>query len=163
MNRFLVLAPLVTLSTFPVASAQDHPIRSPDPIRPPPTTACVSLETTETGVDQLSAHISAAQIAYITLRSEGDATSSKLRQCESVVLVGLKRLGQFKTQAAAESVVKLVLDSEMHWEFSDRSAIATHIATGPIGPQVARLLYPHRGQSLLAQEIVSCEGAKTCM
>jgi hypothetical protein len=163
MKPNLVLALSMLAIDLQVASAQVRVSAPPKPTRTPSATACVILNANETGISQLAARISAAQIAYMILRADGDSTSSKLRQCEVVVLNGFERIGRSGTQEAAEAVVKLVLDPEMLWNFSDRSAIATRIATSAVGPLATGLLYTHRSESLLAQDIVSCEGAKTCM
>jgi hypothetical protein len=76
---------------------------------------------------------------------------------------GFERLGKIKTQAAAEAVAKLVLDKRLELDSADRLAIASHIVEGGLGPLVSPLLRAHRDDSLLAKEIVSCVGNKTCM
>ena len=163
MKSCSLMAIAAILSSLQVASAQERLARPPKPTQTPPATACVSLGAADTGVSQLSSRIAAAQIAYLTLRADGDSASTRLRQCEFVVLSGFELLGKHGTQEAAETVAKLVLTRDMFWDFSDRSVIATLIATGAVGPLAARLLRPHRSDSQLAEAIVSCEGAKTCM
>lgn len=124
-------------------------------------TACANLSTTAVAPDSLSQRIAAAQGARLTL--VGGENTPASRQCESVVMAGFERLGKIKTQAAAQAVVKLVLDKKLNLDSADRPAIASYIIEGGLGPLISPLLWPHRDQSLLAREIVSCVGQKTCM
>jgi hypothetical protein len=163
VKAYVSFAIAALLITPGIVGAQAQLLKPPKPTRTVPTAACDRLSASETSVSQLASRISGAQIAYLTLRSEGDGKSTTVRQCEAVVLDGFERLGKFNTQAAAEAVVKLVLDRELSWDFSDRSVIATHIATGAVGPLASRLLRPHVGESNLVKDIISCDGAKTCM
>ena len=123
--------------------------------------ACASLTSIEITPDQLATRVAGAQSARLALPRDANAPAS--RQCESVVLRSFERLGKIKTQAAAEAVTTLVLNRRLQLDSADRSAIASHIIEGGLGPLVGPLLYPHRDESILAREIVSCIGQKTCM
>jgi hypothetical protein len=123
--------------------------------------ACANLSVAEQTPESLSARIAAARSARLALPGDDNARESK--QCESVVMKGFERLGKIKTPAAAEAVAKLVLDKKLALDSADRPAIASYIIEGGLGPLVSPLLRSHTDESLLARDIVSCVGQKTCM